>query len=219
MMTFEESLKNLSTSLVWWIAVSTAFLISTPLWAQVDTTSTQMPGTQKRVEVDTNAGTVTGEQAVAPDRTGFFTDRRSPRKAALMSAILPGLGQAYNRKFWKIPILYAGFGVAAWYLDNNLTNIRLYKDAFIAEIDGNPATMNNTGFSTDQLQRLIDQYTEWRDLSYIAFGIIYILNIIDANVDAHLFYFDVSEDISMSLRPHWSPFMFMGPGLTLTLKL
>lgn len=219
MMTSEESLKNSINNCLKWVAVLAALLLISPLSAQRDTTSTQMPGKQKRVEVPTNSGTISGEEAVEPDRSGFFTELRSPRKAALFSAVLPGLGQAYNRKYWKIPILYAGFGVAAWYLNDNLTNIRLYKDAFIAENDGNPTTINNTGFNTDQLQRLIDQYTEWRDLSYIAFGIIYILNIIDASVDAHLFYFDVNEDISMNLRPHWSPFMFMGPGLTLTLKL
>lgn len=220
MMTFEESLKNLNNNRLKWIVAAAALLLFTPiLTAQRDTTSTQMPGKQKRVEVPTKSGTVIGEKAEESERSSFFTEQRSPKKAALMSAVVPGLGQAYNRKYWKIPILYAGFAVAGWYLNDNLTNINLYRNAFIAEIDGNPETTNDTGFAPPQLERLIDQYTEWRDLSYIAFGIIYILNIIDASVDAHLFYFDVSEDISMNIRPHWSPFMFSSPGLSLTLKL
>jgi hypothetical protein len=136
-----------------------------------------------------------------------------------MSACLPGLGQVYNKKYWKVPIVYAGFGVAGYYLNDNLRNIRRYKDGLRAELDGDPATINTTGFNTAQLELLIDQFTQWRDLSYIALGAIYILNIVDATVDAHLFYFDVSDDLSMRIRPYWSPFTPAMPGITLSVKL
>lgn len=220
MTTYKESLTNWKREIRSAAAVIFTLLMITPAAAQIDTTDTQMPGKQKRTEVqEYRGGTITGEKVKEQPDSPYFTELRSPKKAAVMSAVLPGLGQAYNKKYWKIPIQYAGFAVAGWYLRDNLQNIDLYKQAFIAETDGNPATVNNTGFNQNQLQQLIDQYTEWRDLSYIAFGIIYILGIVDASVDAHLFYFDVSDDISMNVRPHWSPFLFSAPGLSFTLKL
>ncbi len=185
-------------------------------YAQVDSTDTQ-PADQK-IEIVTEAGTVRGtksEKQEIPDKLKLH----SPKKAAIMSALLPGLGQAYNKKYWKIPIIYGGLALSGYYLRDNIQNINLYKDAFIAEIDGDPNTVNNTGFNTEGLNKLIDKYTQWRDLSYIALGIIYILNIVDASVDAHLMYFDVSDDISMRITPAWSPLTYGSPGLTLTVKL
>ncbi len=136
-----------------------------------------------------------------------------------MSAILPGLGQAYNNRYWKIPIIYGGFALSGYYLSDNLKNIEKYKNAYIADIDGDPNTINDSGYNTDDLNTLIDQYTQWRDLSYIAIGIIYVLNILDASVDAHLLDFNVSEDISMNISPTWMPLNNRVPGLTLTVKL
>jgi hypothetical protein len=175
--------------------------------------------TEKKVVVDTEVGSVEGNKVASAETLVNLEGMRSPRKAALLSTALPGLGQAYNHKYWKIPIIYAGFGVAVWYLQDNLSNIRLYKDAFIALNDDDPTTVNTTGFSPQQLEQLIDTYTQWRDLSIIAMAAIYILNIVDASVDAHLFYFDVSEDISMNIKPFWTPLAPTSPGLTLTMKL
>ncbi len=220
MTTYKESLTSWKSELIRAAALIFSVFLLSPLAAQIDTTDTQMPGKQKRSEVEEfRGGTISGEQVKEQPESPYFTELRSPKKAAIMSALLPGLGQAYNKKYWKIPIQYAGFAVAGWYLNDNLTNIQRYRTAFLAETDGDPATVNDTGFNRNQLEQLMDQYTEWRDLSYIAFGIIYILGIVDASVDAHLFYFDVSEDISMNIRPHWSPLLFSAPGLSLTLKL
>lgn len=196
------------------------------VYAQVDSTQSPQPTIPEevetppeKVEVQTQLGTVEGKKVGKSDGENYPIEMRSPKKAAIMSAALPGLGQAYNKKYWKIPILYAGFGVAGWYLRDNLRNIERFKQAYIAETDGNPETINDTGFGTQQLNDIIDQYTQWRDLSYIAIFAIYVLNIVDASVDAHLFYFDVSEDISMNLKPYWNPLMPTVPGLTLTMKL
>jgi hypothetical protein len=185
-------------------------------YAQTDTTGTGTP--DQKIEIVTKSGSVKGIQTENQDLPEELK-LHSPRKATIMSAILPGLGQAYNKKYWKIPIIYGGFAISGYYLRDNLQNINRYKEAYIAEIDGDPNTVNNTGFNTTQLNTLIDQYTQWRDLSYIALGIIYILNIVDASVDAHLMYFDVSDDISMRITPSWSPLTFGAPGLTLTVKL
>ena len=197
------------------------YLLPTLLCAQIDegeaADSAGVDG-RKQVEVETRLGRVEGEK-VKKSSMEDYTPLRSPRKAALLSLAVPGLGQIYNKKYWKVPILYAGFAVTGWYLRDNIQNIQFYKDAFIAATDGNPETVNPTDFTPQQLERLMDQYYEWRDLSYIILGLIYILNIVDASVDAHLFYFDVSEDISMRIRPTWSPLMPAFPALSLTLKL
>lgn len=185
--------------------------------AQTDTTLTQPRDTAQVIEVE--RGTVTGDvkSVEAPSEESVYY--HSPKKATIMSAILPGLGQAYNKKYWKIPILYGGFAAAGYYLNDNLKNIDKYKKVYIAATDNDPNTVNTTPYNPKQLDQLIDTYKQWRDLSYIAFVVIYALNIIDANVDAHLFYFDVSEDISLNWAPYLSPHRHQGVGLSLTLKL
>lgn len=184
--------------------------------AQTDSTITIVPDTTEVIKVD--RGTVTGnvKEVPVPVDSAYI---HSPRKATIMSAVVPGLGQIYNKKYWKVPIIYGGFAVAGYFLNDNLKNIDKYKDAYIAETDGNPNTQNNTGYNTRQLDQLINQYKQWRDLSYIAFAAIYALNIIDANVDAHLFYFDVSEDISLNIVPYMSPIRSQGVGFSISLKL
>lgn len=177
-------------------------------FAQSDTTD---------VVIDVERGTVEGEiQAIA---TESIDQIHSPKRATIMSAVLPGLGQIYNKKYWKVPIIYGGFAVAGWYLNDNNKQIALYKDAFKAETDGDSGTINDTGFNSTQLEDLISQYKTWRDLSYIAIAAIYVLNIIDANVDAHLFYFDVGEDLTLNIQPFVSPSLRPVTGLTLSLKL
>lgn len=207
--TYNESLTNSNYS-VWLLGLFLA--LSASLHAQVDSTETSV------VKVD--RGTITGEVKNTSEgeaqAEAYF---HNPKKATIMSAALPGLGQIYNKKYWKLPIIYGGFAVAGYYLNDNIKQINKYKDAFKAETDGNPDTENDTGYSQSELESLIDQYKQWRDLSYIAIGAIYILNIIDASVDAHLFYFDVSEDISMNVQPYVNPFGNRSAGVTFSLKL
>lgn len=164
-------------------------------------------------------GTVVGNVVATGTSTDSIVEFHSPKKATIMSALLPGLGQIYNKKWWKVPIIYGGFATAGYFLNDNLENIDRYKTAYVAATDDNPNTVNNTGFNTTQLLKNIDTYKQWRDLAYISIVVIYALNIIDANVDAHLFYFNVSEDISLNVQPYLSPFHTQGAGLTLALRL
>jgi hypothetical protein len=176
--------------------------------AQTDSTETV---------IKTELGEVEG--TVKSTSNEALTNFHSPKKATIMSALLPGLGQIYNKKYWKVPIIYGGFAAAGYYLNDNLKQIDRYTDAFKAETDGDPNTVNDTGFNSGQLQDVISRYKTWRDLSYIAIGAIYVLNIIDANVDAHLFYFDVGEDLSLNIQPFVTPSREPMTGLTLSLKL
>lgn len=186
--------------------------------AQVEPDPTPSDSTETQEIIKTEKGTVTGDVEATANSTDSVADFHSPKKATIMSAVLPGLGQIYNKKWWKVPIIYGGFAVAGYFLKDNYERINLYKDAYNAATDGDPATTNNTGYSTTDLLTLIDQYKTWRDLSYISIAAIYVLNIIDANVDAHLFYFNVSEDISLNVQPYVSPFRGQSSGLTLSLK-
>ncbi len=125
----------------------------------------------------------------------------SVKRATLMSTALPGLGQGYNRKYWKIPIVYAGLGTCVYFIADNTSNYRYYRDALIAETDGDPSTINPTGAPASEVRRVMEQYRQWLDLSYISFAVVYALNIVDAHVDAHFFSFDVNEDLHASFRP------------------
>lgn len=143
----------------------------------------------------------------------------SPGRAALFSAILPGLGQAYNKKYWKIPIVYAGVGVSVYFLQYNIGEINYFKESYLNATDGDPNTFNTSGFNTGTLQDLIAQHRKWRDYSILGLVAVYLLNIIDANVDGHMFYFDVSKDLSMSVSPSMQFTAQPTPGFTLCLKL
>lgn len=124
-----------------------------------------------------------------------------PRKASIMSAVLPGLGQAYNRKYWKIPLIYAGLGGFGYMLVTNHNQYKTYRGYLRAEYDDDPLTKNTTGISGENLAIIKNGYRKSRDLAGIAVVLIYLLNIIDANVDAHLKTFDVSDDLSFRAFP------------------
>ena len=85
-----------------------------------------------------------------------------------------------------------------------------------AEADSDPTTLNTTGYSQSQLENLLETYTRWRDLAFMSLGLVYLLNVVDAHVDAHLFYFDVGDDLTV----HWHPALTPGsraPGLGVSL--
>lgn len=125
-----------------------------------------------------------------------------PRKASIMSAILPGLGQAYNRKFWKIPVIYAALGGFGYFFISNNTQYNDYRKNLIAEADDDPATINQMPWlDATQLQTEKIRYRKYRDYCAVGFVIIYIINIVDANVDAHLKTFDISDDLSLRIEP------------------
>jgi hypothetical protein len=135
----------------------------------------------------------------------------NPRKAALRSAILPGWGQIYNKKYWKLPIVYGALGGSGAYFVYNLTN---YKDLRFAYKVKYNMRVNHTdtllfpkvrkdlkGLSEESLRYYRDQYR--RDIDYAAlfFVILWGLNVVDAAVDAHLKAFDVSPDLSLQFKP------------------
>lgn len=128
----------------------------------------------------------------------------SPTRAAVFSAILPGLGQGYNKKYWKIPIVYAGFGVITYFIATNTKEYRNYKEAYTYVASGDSSAIDNElvgRYDEDQLLSGKNYYRRNMEFSYILGGLWYILNIIDATVDAHFFDYDISEDLSIRVDP------------------
>ena len=128
---------------------------------------------------------------------------KSPKKAAILSVIIPGAGQVYTKKYWKVPIIYGGLITSAYYINDNNEKYNLYKDAALVSIDNDNSNqiVNGTTYSYSNLKTLKDHYRRNRELSYFSFIGVYILNILDASVNAHLFSFEISDDISLNIRP------------------
>jgi hypothetical protein len=123
-------------------------------------------------------------------------DPLTPAKAAFYSAVLPGLGQAYNKKYWKIPLVYGAIGTSLYfYIDNN-KKYHQYRDAYKRRLEGytddNYTYLDNTKLIAGQ-----KFYQRNRDLSALVTLAFYALNIIDANVDAALLQFNVDENLSV----------------------
>jgi hypothetical protein len=120
----------------------------------------------------------------------------APSQAAFYSAVLPGLGQAYNKKYWKIPIIYAGMAAGVYfYLDNDKDYDR-FRNAYKRRLAGFDDD-EFQGISTDRLIDAQKSAQKNKDVSIIVAVAFYLINVVDANVDAHLKQYNVSEDLSI----------------------
>ncbi len=144
----------------------------------------------------------------------------SPTKATILAATIPGAGQAYNRKYWKIPIVYIGLTAAGYSLVTNQKSYKESKNNYLAATDNNDSTENQSGRTASELLVDINSYHRFRDLSVLALLAWHGLSIIDANVDAHFFEWDVSEDLSLRIRPRalWAGRMNPGIGVSLIIN-
>ncbi|MDH6358797.1 DUF5683 domain-containing protein [Parabacteroides sp. PF5-9] len=144
----------------------------------------------------------------------------NPTKATLL-AIVPGLGQIYNRKYWKLPLVYGGLMGCVYAVTWNNTNYQDYKQAYFDVLSSDPEkndswkdfvswgedpeTAKNSSAFWDRLKRQKDYFRRYRDLSIIIMVGVYAISIIDAYVDAQLFTFDISPDLSMHVEPVYMP--------------
>ena len=126
---------------------------------------------------------------------------KGPRTASILSAVIPGAGQVYNRKYWKVPVIYAALGGLGYLFYVHNDDYNYFRRNLAAIHDKNEATENVTPYSSDQLVLLKRDSRKLRDLSIVGLAAVYLLNIMDANVDAHLKTFDVIDDLSLRLRP------------------
>ena len=152
--------------------------------------------------------------------------QHSPRRAAIRSAIIPGLGQAYNKKYWKIPVVYAALGITGYIFVDNLKTYKDLRFAYAAKYKASlPAYDSTSSYpgpyrdSTDyfkikkrylpigieSLRAGRDQFRRYIDYSAVFFVIFWGLNVVDAVVDAHLKPFDISPDLTLKVKPAYNP--------------
>ncbi len=164
------------------------------------------PNSYSQVEVSSDS-IVSENKTIEIDSTLY---KHSPRKATIYAMILPGLGQAYNKKYWKIPIVYAGFGALFYSISFNDKLYKDYRAAYLHSLinDGTEPPVNEYEelYETDFLLQSKNFYRRNRDLSYILTSLWYLLQMVDATVDAHLLTWDVGEDLSLDFQPMFDPY-------------
>jgi hypothetical protein len=189
-----------------------AFFLQTGnfLYAQVDNPDTSS------IKIDT---TETGKKKIPKVKKATV-----PWKAALMSGLVPGLGQIYNRKYWKLPIVWGALGVTGYFIADQQIQYIAYRDAYRSWANDSVIlpgfsqySYNPTGLRTQR-----DNYERSRNILCIVGVVLWTLNIVDAAVDAHLSTFDIGPDLSMRIQPGtFNTFYRNEPavGLTFTLTL
>lgn len=155
----------------------------------------------------------------SPDTVKKF----DPRKATIRSAIIPGWGQAYNKKYWKIPIVYGALGTTAGIFVYNVNTYSKLRKAFTILSTGDTADYDKIdpkfkNLSANDLRSYRDTFRQNIDYSALFFLIFWGLNVVDATVDAHLKGFDVGNNLSLQLKPGFSPLANTG-GISLVLNL
>ena len=144
----------------------------------------------------------------------------SPGKATLYSLVLPGLGQAYNKQYWKIPVIYTGAGFITYLAIDNRKNARKYKEEYIRRDNGGEPTMLEN-YPVESILNLYNSRQKNFELSLIVGGIVYLVNILDAYVFAHLFSFTINDDLSMQISPkiNYIPQLYHTPQITPGIQL
>jgi hypothetical protein len=182
------------------------FLIATiPLFAQNDSITVS-----KEVKIVI-------EDTVLQKKEAY--DPLAPTRAAFYSAALPGLGQAYNKKYWKIPVIYAGIAAGVYFYIQSDNDYDRFRDAYKRRLAGFTddeffGTGTTAAISNDRLIDAQRSAQRNKDVSVIVSLVFYLLNIVDANVDAHLRQFDVSEDLSITPRLNKTNFTQPSYGLS-----
>ncbi|MFT6865848.1 MAG: hypothetical protein ACJA08_000674 [Cyclobacteriaceae bacterium] len=146
-----------------------------------------------------------------------------PNKAAFLSAILPGLGQAYNNQYWKIPLIYGGALIFAHYINYNNRIYYEMQNALVAQTDNSTLTENfydNIFSTTTTLENNRDVFRRNRDFLIILTSAFYLLNVADAHISAHLNEFEVNENLSMSISPSFqsTPLISRAAGISISIN-
>ncbi len=165
------------------------------------------------------AGTTYGIQILDAYVFSIIQEKKqshSPSKAAYYSAMLPGLGQIYNRKFWKLPIVYGALGISTYFIIDNTQKHNAFKKAYINfGVEGFEPEEITLGFTQAGLLNARQVYLRNVEVAWIVTGALYVANILDAVVDAHLFDFDVSDDLSIKTQPLITPDGIIGSSIVL----
>jgi hypothetical protein len=197
---------------------------------QIRSAADTIPETVRRNGIQVGTSTLTPEDGLLLGDTARVTPAQEakirkivPRKATFRSLILPGLGQIYNRQYWKLPFIYGGLvgAVYSFQWNQNLYNQYLagYREAYNSAVNvqysAKVAVVRDQVLTVQQLKRATDQFQRQRDLTIILTAVGWALNAVEANVAAHLKTFDLSDDISMKVHPNIVPLPGLGiiPGV------
>lgn len=143
----------------------------------------------------------------------------SPRRAILLSAVVPGMGQIYNKKYWKLPIIYGAGGAFAYFVSFNQIKYIKFRNALATSQEGETVLIDGRLYPYSVLSRGQDYYRRYRDLSVLGLGLIYFLNVVDAMVDAHFVNYDISGDLSFHVRPALIPTNQLTAATGITLQI
>jgi TM2 domain-containing membrane protein YozV len=127
--------------------------------------------------------------------------KHNPRTAVICSALLPGLGQIYNGKYWKVPLVYGAGGAAVYAFQYNQAKYKKYREAYDEGDENKTYIIDGYKRSYAQLPLGRDYYRRYRDISVLCIAGVYLLNIVDAMVDAYFKEFDVSDDLTLRIQP------------------
>jgi len=188
--------------------------------AQLPTDDEQLPqsvGNAAAASEDSLTTLAESLAAAAPTRQkrDWATWHPKPQRALWLALVLPGAGQVYNRKYWKLPIFYGGFIGCIYSMRWNNMMYKDYSQAYLDLMDDNPQTQSYNQFlhlgrqitsdNAERYKRLFksrkDRYRRWRDMAFFVMIGVYALSVIDAYVDAELSEFDISKDLSMKVKP------------------
>lgn len=193
------------------IILPAMLLFAGPAAAQTDTTTTAPDGGDSLRVIGADSAGAVQTDSLAADTVSrtlharvFNTgaDWPRPNKAVLLSASFPGLGQVYNRSYWKLPLVYGALGACAFFIVRNQRNYAEFRDAYWARVDDDPLTTDpyaDRYTNAETLRELRNFYRRNRDFTIMLSVAAYLLNILDAYVDAHLKHFDVSDNLSLRL--------------------
>lgn len=166
----------------------------------------------------------TTEPAVVPADTAH-----SVKKAVIFSAVLPGAGQIYNhlampkgrkKAYWKVPLIYAGLGATGYLMIHNNNLRRELRNEYNNRQDNNTGALleKYEQYDDQGILQLHDMHRTRRDLFILGFGLVYLLNVVDAGVEAHFVNFDVGDDLSLSVEPALVQGYALGLGVRLKFK-
>ena len=204
------------------IAIVVLFVLPTTLWAQQENATVAVVANQQQgytasiqTQKDSTKLSIQNQQPHKRAKRDWATWKPNPKRALWLGLILPGAGQIYNQKFWKLPIIYGGMVGCAYAIQWNNQMYRDYAQAYMDIMDNDPTTASYTQFvhlgttitssNIARYQELFrsrkERYRRWRDLSIFTMIGVYALSVIDAYVDASLSEFDISNDLSLRVEP------------------
>ena len=180
---------------------------------------------QQVISPDSSRAAMKRNQSPAGNQNGIRIWKPDPTTATWLALAIPGGGQIYNRKFWKLPIVYGGFVGCLYAYNWNGQMYKDYRQAYLDIMDSDPNTDSfkdffrpgynyeaNKEYLKEVFKKRKDRYRRWRDLSVFATIAVYTLSVIDAYVDAQLASFDISEDINLSIEPQMIRDNSLSPG-------